>query len=154
MLSDLVGLFIKLIGIVLSAPAWAVILVIVIYAVLYFMGSILDIFDNSGSSESGGYGGGGYGGGSDQSGSSELFRIEHEKPEHPFAFYDSHGDLRGRGSSFYDSKGEFCTWGGGFHDGKGYYRHWGESYYDARGYFRSWGECFYDARGNLVYPDW
>ena len=145
MISGLFELLFEIIRCIWNAPTWTVILGIVIYAVLYFIGNLFFIFDSSG--ESGG------GGGSDTDGSGEPLRIDFDKPEHSFVFYDNHGNRCGRGSSFYDSKGERCSWGSGFHDGKGYYRQWGENYYDARGYFRSWGECFYDAQGNLVYPN-
>ncbi len=148
MISSLLKLLFEIIRFIWNAPTWAVILGIVIFAVLYFIGNLFGIFDSSGGS-----GGGRYGGGSANEEPVEPFRINFDKPEHPFVFYDSHGNRCGRGSSFYDSKGDRCSWGGGFHDGKGYYRQWGENYYDARGYFRSWGECFYDAQGNLVYPD-
>lgn len=149
MISALVEILLGIIKVIFTIPAWAGVLVIVIFVVLYFIGDLFGIFDTSGSPD-----GEGYRGSSNHTDSSEPLQINFEKPEHPFAFYDNHGNLCGRGSSFYDSKGERCSWGGGFHDGKGCYRQWGESYYDAKGYFRSWGECFYDAKGNLVYPNW
>lgn len=132
-----------------NAPTWAVVLVIVIFAVLYFIGNLFGIFDSYGGS-----GSGGYEGGSNSTYADETSQIKFDKPKQPFVFYDYNGDRRGRGDCFYDSKGYRRSWGDGFYDGKGYYRSWGESYYDACGYFRSWGDCFYDTQGNLVYPNW
>lgn len=149
MLSNLVGALIKIITLIWNAPTWLVLLVLFLFAVVYFVVKIFSFDGDTGSSDRAGYRGD-----SSYTHTDETFPIKFDKVEHPFVFYDSQGNRCGRGSCFYDSKGDRRSWGEGFYDGKGYYRNWGDSYYDARGYFRSWGECFYDAQGNLVYPDW
>jgi hypothetical protein len=142
MISSLIKALFGIIKLIWNAPTWVVVLVIIMIAVLSFL------IGDSGSSSSGGTGE------SSSKYPNELPKLQFNKPEQPFVFYDYNGDRHGRGDCFQDSKGYYRSWGDDFYDGKGYYRSWGENYYDIRGYFRSWGDCFYDTQGNLVYPNW
>lgn len=146
MISGLIEALFGIIKLILMAPFWLFVVVVIILAVINFLQVLF------GSSDPSSMGDSGYSGGAGYTPSDENQSIS-DKVEQPFAFYDYNGDRCGRGDCFYDSEGNCVSWGEGFCDGKGYQRNWGDDYYDSQGCYRSWGSCFYDTKGNLVYPN-